>query len=78
MHWIAWVVIIVWVICAIINGICLKKMDVSSRWWEGGESWLLFAPFWCVPIVLTYFDWKKHDLETYMRKLEKDRKKIRK
>ena len=61
MEWYDWLLIaigIVWIVCAVINYVLLKKMgcDIVIQG-EGGHYWVFFAPYWVVLLIGQYRDW---------------------
>lgn len=56
-HWLLVAVGVLWIACAVVNYVLLKKMgcDIVIQG-EGGHFWLFFAPFWVVPFMLQYRD----------------------
>lgn len=68
MEWYYWLLVgvgVLWVTCAVVNYVLLKKMgyDVTFRG-EGVNMWLLCAPLSVIFNVLGYREWKKeYDLD---------------
>ena len=77
MHWIVWVILGIWVICAVANCIFLKKMECDAVLrGEGGYFWILFSPFWTIPIWLSYRHWEKHHgFEANLREIKERHRK---
>lgn len=57
-HWLLIAIGVIWVACAVINYVLLRKMgwEVVLRG-EGGHFWLFFAPYWVYPFYRCYREW---------------------
>lgn len=59
-HWFLIAIGVVWVTCAVVNGVLLARMGMAVCLRGDGEYfWIVLAPFIIIPLARQYCDWRK-------------------